>query len=182
MYNELYEAWKQELENIELERLPSDFYCRIADYLRRLKEEGRMLDKRTVKARLLKNEIQNVKRMVHELIQGRYRKLVRKMAKDEKVPSNVLTDEEEKIYKSVSPFAEAYQSFAKSILHGHTSKIDAEQKRKRTALRFLNDVPAIIGADMETYGPFKVEDIASLPVENAKILVKQGLAEKVEVN
>jgi len=33
---------------------------------------------------------------------------------------------------------------------------------------------------METYGPFKVEDVASLPVENAKILVKKGLAEKVE--
>ena len=44
------------------------------------------------------------------------------------------------------------------------------------------DVPAIIGADMKTYCPSKVEDIASLPVKNAKILIKQGLAEKVEVN
>jgi len=182
MYNELYESWKRELENIELERLPSDFYCRIADYLKRLKEEGRMLDKKTVKARLLKSEMQHVKRMVHELIQERYGKLVRKMAKDEKVPSDVLTAEEEKVYKSTSPFAEAYQSFAKSIVHGHVSKVDVEQKRKRAALRFLKNVPAIIGADMETYGPFKVEDIASLPVENAKILVKQDLAEKVEIN
>jgi DNA replication initiation complex subunit (GINS family) len=43
-------------------------------------------------------------------------------------------------------------------------------------------VPAIIGSDMKTYGPFEAEDIASLPAENAKILVKQGLAEKVEVS
>jgi DNA replication initiation complex subunit (GINS family) len=35
---------------------------------------------------------------------------------------------------------------------------------------------------MKTYGPFKAEDVASLPVENVKILVKQGLAEKIEVN
>ena len=35
---------------------------------------------------------------------------------------------------------------------------------------------------MDTYGPFKAEDIASLPVENAKILSKQGLAELVEVS
>jgi len=35
---------------------------------------------------------------------------------------------------------------------------------------------------MKTYGPFKVEDVASLPAENAKILIRQGLAEKVEVN
>jgi len=56
LYNELYEAWRRELENIELELLPSDFYPKIADYLRKLKEEGRMLDRRTVKAQLLKNE------------------------------------------------------------------------------------------------------------------------------
>jgi hypothetical protein len=43
------------------------------------------------------------------------------------------------------------------------------------------DVPAIIGADMKTYCPFKVEDIAFLPVKNAKILIKQGLAEKLEL-
>jgi hypothetical protein len=64
--------------------------------------EGRMLDKKTVKARLLKNEMQHVKRMVHELIQERYRKLVRKMTKEKKVASDVLTAEEEKVYKSVS--------------------------------------------------------------------------------
>jgi DNA replication factor GINS len=181
MYNELFEIWKHELESVELGRLPRDFHSRIADYLRRLKEESRMLDKRTVKARLLKSEMQNVKRMVRELIRTRYGKLVIKVAEGEKVPSDVLTAEEERIYAGVSPCAEAYQSFAKSILHGHVPK-DVEQRHKRAALRFLKEVPAIIGADMETYGPFRVEDVASLPVENVKILVKQGLAEKVEVN
>jgi DNA replication factor GINS len=182
MYNELYEAWKQEFENTELEKLSSDFYSGIADYIRRLKEEGRMLDKRTVKAQLLKNEIRNVKHMIYELIQARYRKLVRKMANGEKVPSDVLTAEEEKIYKGVSPFAEAFRSFAESLLRGRIPKVNVKQKRKRTVLRFLRGVPAIIGVDMKTYGPFKAEDVASLPVGNAKILVKQGLAEKVEVN
>ena len=35
---------------------------------------------------------------------------------------------------------------------------------------------------MKPYGPFKVEDVASLPANNAKILVKQGLAVLVEVS
>jgi DNA replication factor GINS len=47
-------------------------------------------------------------------------------------------------------------------------------------LRFLKEIPAIVGADMKTYGPFKPEDIASLPVENAKVLIKQGVAVEVE--
>jgi DNA replication initiation complex subunit (GINS family) len=46
----------------------------------------------------------------------------------------------------------------------------------------VKEVPEIIGSDMKTYGPFKVEDVAALPVENTRILIKQGLAEKVEVN
>jgi len=182
MYDELYEIWKRELESVELEKLPPDFYSKIADYLRRLREGSRMLDKRTAKAVLLKKEMQNVKHMVYELIQARHKKLAKKTLKGEKFPSNLLTVEEEKVYTGISPFAEAYRSFAKGILRGHVPKVDMEQEHKRAILHFLKDVPAIIGADMKAYGPFKVEDVASLPIENAKILVKQGLAEKVEVN
>jgi len=182
MYKELNEVWKRELESDELENLSPDFYSRIADYLRRLKEESRMLDKRTVKATLLKQEMQNVKRMFHDLIHTRYKKLIRKAAKGEKIQSNVLTVEEEKIYAGFSSLAETYWSFAKNILRGYVPKVDVEQEHKRAVLRFLKDVPAIIGADMKTYGPFKVEDVASLPIENAKVLIKQGLAEKVEAN
>lgn len=182
MYNELYEIWKRELESVELGRLPPDFYSRVADYLRRLRKESRMLDKRTVKARLLKSEMWNVKRMLRELLRVRYRKLVRKVAKCQKIPPDSLSIEEEKIYVGVLPLAEAFQSFAKNLLRGHVPKVNVEREHKRAVLRFLRAVPAIIGADMKTYGPFKVEDVASLPFENAKILVKQGLAEKVEVN
>jgi DNA replication factor GINS len=153
----------------------------VADYLRRLKEESRMLDKRTVKANLLKGEMRNVKRMLCELIRARYKKLVKKASKGQKGSQDFLAIEEEKIYAGVLPLAEAYQRFAKNLLEGHVLKIDVKREQKRIVLRFLREIPAIIGADMGTYGPFKAEDVASLPVENAKILAKQGLAERVEV-
>lgn len=181
MYNELYEIWRQEIENAELEKLPADFYPRIAEYISRLKEEKRMLDKKTVKARLLKNEMRNVKLMLNDLIQARYKKLVENAASGQKAPPGSLTTEEEKTY-GVSTFVEAHQNFMKSVLQGHVPKVDVDKKHRRTVLRFLSDVPAIIGADMEMYGPFKVEDVASLPIENARILVKQGLAGRVETN
>ena len=104
------------------------------------------------------------------------------MTKGEKVYWDVLTVEEQKIYTGVSPLAEAYQSFAENILRGNVLKMGVEREHKRAALRFLGDVPAIIGADIKTYGPFEVEDVASLPIENANVLVKQGLAEKIEVS
>jgi len=48
-------------------------------------------------------------------------------------------------------------------------------------LRFKGEVPAIIGADMKVYGPFEIEDVASLPIENAGIMIKRDLADKVEI-
>jgi DNA replication factor GINS len=181
MYNELFETWKKELENEELEQLPSDFYSKAAEYLRKLREEGRMLDKRTVKANLLKKELKNVKRLINDIIQMRYKKLNQKIINGEKISSGVLTIEEEKIYKGILPFTEAYSSFAKEILSGRTMRINVDQKQKRQVLRFLKDIPPIIGVDMKPYGPFRIEDVASMPIENAKIMIKQGLAVKVEV-
>jgi len=46
----------------------------------------------------------------------------------------------------------------------------------------VKNIPAIMGADMKSYGPFVVEDVASLPELNARILIKQGLAVLVEVS
>ena len=182
MYDDLYKAWKQELENAELGKLPPDFYSRISEYLRKLREESRMLDKKTVKFNLLKSETHNVKRMLRELVQARYRKLVKNASNGKNIPQGSLAIEEEKIYVGVLPLAETYTNFLRSLVQGRTLKIDAEQEHKRTVLRVLKDIPAIIGGDMKIYGPFKVEDVAALPHENAKILVKQGLAEKVEIS
>jgi DNA replication initiation complex subunit (GINS family) len=182
VYDELYAAWQRETEGAALGRLSPDFYARIADYLRRIKEETRMLDKKTVKASLLERELQNVKRMLQELVWARYKKLAKIIGDSQKGPSDLLTVEETRMRASFLSFTEAYQRFAKNLLQGQVLKVDVESAHKRVVLRFVKAVPAVIGADMKAYGPFMVEDVASLPVENAKILVRQGLAEVVEVS
>jgi DNA replication initiation complex subunit (GINS family) len=181
VYGELYSAWQREIEDTALGRLSPDFYARIADYLKRIKEETRMLDRKTVKWSLLERELRNVRRMLQELVWERYRKLVRIFSLGRKAPLDLLTVEEAKVCESVLPFAEAYQKFVQSLLQGQVSRVDVEAVHKRVALRFIKEVPAIIGADMKTYGPFMIEDIASVPIENAKILVRQGLAAIVQV-
>jgi DNA replication factor GINS len=181
MYNQLYEIWKQELEDADLAKLPPDFYTGIVEYVKKLREESRMLDKRTVKANLLRKEMQNMKLMIWELIRVRYRKIVNKAAKGEDVSREALTAEEELIYGKISPLAETLSNFATEILHGHEPRTITDLRHRRITVRLLADVPAIVGADMKTYGPFRTEDVASLPVENAKILVRQGLVEKIVV-
>lgn len=141
-----------------------------------------MLDKKTVKANLLETEMQSVKRMLQELVWARYNKLVRIISESQKLPSDLLAVEEAQMCAGFLSFAEAYHKFTKNLLQGRILKVGAEKVHKRVALRFVKAVPAVIGTDMKAYGPFAVEDVASLPVENAKILVKQGFAEVVEVS
>lgn len=180
MYDKLYEAWKKERENIEIQVLPRDFYAKLADYMKKIKEESRMMDEKTTKARLMQREFTNVQKMVDELIQLRYRKTFRKTINGKIVPRESLTKEEEKFIEEISPLVESYQAVVKEILRGRLSRVKRKEKPKKKLVRFLQEIPAIIGADMKTYGPFKPENIATLPSENARILIKQGVAVEVE--
>ena len=191
MYNELYSAWRREIEEASLGGLPPDFYNKIADYLKRLNEENKILDKKSIKVNLLDHESQNVNRMLNEMLKVRYKKLVRTITQSQKMPSDLLTVEEAEMCKSFVAFSEAYQKFARNLMQGQTfkvastnldTKVEPQISRKRVALRFIKNIPTIVGADMKTYGPYIAEDVASLPVENAKMLVKQGLAVSVEVS
>jgi DNA replication factor GINS len=184
LYDELFAAWRFEVENDELGGLSADFYARVADYVRRIKEESRMLDKKATKAGLLEREMAHVQRIVDELLWARYRKLVKMLTENQKVPADLLAAEEAELCADFLSFVEAYQSFAKKLLQGQVSEVamaKPHKVHKRVTLRFLKAIPAVVGVDMKTYGPFLAEDVGSVPVENAKILVKRGLAEAVEV-
>ena len=181
LYDELYEAWKEEKQSIEIQRLPMDFYHRIASYIKKMREEERMLDKKTTKAKLLKLEFENVKAMVKDLSRLRYNKVRERSLTRETVPGEVLTAEEERLHGEILPVAEAYQIFLKGLLQGRLSSNETKKKPKKMLLRFIRETPAIVGSDMKTYGPFEPEDIATLPLENARILIKKSVALEVEV-
>lgn len=181
MYDELYEAWQKEVTEDSLCALPSDFYSRIASYLRKIKEENRMLDKKTLKAALLEHEAVHVKRMLQELVWVRYKKLVKLTTQTQKLPTELLAFEETQIFEAFVPFTDAYQQFAKNLLHGQ-STVNGQETHKRYTLRFSRTIPKIMGVDMKPYGPFNAEDVASLPIENAKIFVKQGFAIIIDVS
>ena len=196
MYGELYVAWQREIENPALQPLSSDFFVRVSDYLKLIKEETRLVDKKTLKAPLLEREMRNVNRITRELLRARYRKLVRTIGETQKIPADQLTSEEMKMCEGFLPFAEAYRRLIRNMMEGQTLTIkaagveelaavkeeDVKTSNVKVVLRFLKAIPSIIGSDMKTYGPFAAEDVGSVPADNAKILVKQGLAVVVEVS
>lgn len=200
MYNELYGAWRREVDEAALGRLPPDFYVKITAYMKRIKEEKTPPEKKSVKASLLEREAANVALMLEELLSARYRKMLETISQNQTLPADSLTDEEAKMGKNFVAFTASYQKFTRDLLQGQISEApivvvvsqpvvsqpvaaaEHEAAHRRVALRFTKSIPAIMGSDMKSYGPFLVEDVASLPVENAKVLVKQGLAVQVEVS
>jgi DNA replication factor GINS len=180
LYNELYEAWRHEKDSSELQPLPKDFYVRLAEYVKRIREEGRMLDEKTTRGRLLLHEAENVRRMVGELVSLRHYKAVQLVSESEAVNVEGLTKEEEKLFSDVSRPFEVFQGIMKEVEAGRLPQTGREKPKNRV-LRFLKETPVIVGVDMKTYGPFQREDVASVPAENAKILTKQGIAVEVEV-
>jgi DNA replication factor GINS len=194
MYNELYSAWQREIDDPTLGGLPLDFFTKISQYLKHIKEEDKVLDKKSVKTSLLEHESVNVERMLKELLGSRYRKIIKTVTKTQKLPTELLTVEEARMCETFADFTKSYHKFADELMQGQLTvepirvvvKTEtyavAPQPHKRSTIRFLKNIPAIMGADMKSYGPFIAEDVASLPPQNAQILVKQGLAVLVEVS
>jgi DNA replication factor GINS len=182
LYDEVYDSWKKEQESVELQPLAKDFYARLAGYVKKIREETKMLDERTAKARLIKHELRNARRLIKSLFRLRYEKIFRAATAGETISIEVLTEEEENLCGKMLPLAESYQEFLQSVLLGRlVPSEEAKEKPKIVLVRFLRDLPAIMGADMKTYGPFKIEDVGTMPAENATVLVKQGIASRVEL-
>lgn len=181
MYNELFDAWRKEMENPELQPLPKDFYTRLADYVRRIREERRMIDEESLRGKLLQVEEENVKRMIRDLVMTRHKKIFQLIERDEIIPLASLTEEEESLYSSLIVNKKAIENLLSDILLGQKPKIRQSKPKGFIIVRILKEIPQIIGVDMRTYGPFKPEDIAVLPEENARLLIKQEVAVEVDV-
>ena len=183
-YKELYDAWKHEKEGNVLQRLDKKFYAELSKYIKNQKEELQILDEKTLRGRLFIEENKNVQQLFASLIECRYQKIFRMVSEGKQLSLELLTSEEEIMYSSIMSTKDEMEKILNDVLRGHAPQaIEAKVvgRPKRILVRFLQAIPAIVGPDMSTYGPFKVEDIAHLPVENAEILIKHGIAIEVEL-
>lgn len=185
MYQELYDAWRREELARNLQALPKDFYERAAEDARKLREAQRMMDSKTMKARLLSQELENSRKLLSEIVATRFRKMLDFLLSNEKpIPAGFLTRQEEDIYQALLQASSQHSRLKRNLSEGGKIDIVPSTSRdmpQKILVRFACEIPAIIGVDLKTYGPFKPEDVASLPVENAQALMHQGAAVKVEV-
>jgi DNA replication factor GINS len=182
MYGRLLETWRKERGKEELQTLQDSFYTEMTEYISRLREQNRMQDRTSIQGRISGKERENAERMLRELSDLRLKKLVAAELDGVGVVSSALTREERALHSDLRRLLSVHDDRLKSILMGRVPQVDAKSPPEPglKVVRFLQAVPAIMGIDMKTYGPFKPEDVASLPVENAENLIRRGIAKEVE--
>ena len=182
-YEELLNAWRREKENPQLQSIPEGFYVEMTEYISQLREQTGMVEKASLKGRITIKESGYAERMLEELSQLRLRKVVTSELDGQAIAGALLTREEKALNSELRALLSSHQNRLKSILRGRVSHVDAKPPPRSglKVVRFLEPVPAIMGIDMKTYGPFHPEDVVSLPVENAENLIRRGIAKEVEI-
>ena len=175
MYDELHNAWKAEKSSQKLQPLPRDFYQRTTAYLEGLSYESPDREPRDLQGRLTAREKDIVSRLLRELKEIRRTKIYQAAQNHSEINSTDLTEEEAMLVEVIK-YPESGSRIPESI--PSSSKLGAEDSL--VVVRFLQDIPEVVGTDLRIYGPFKKEDVASVPSTNAKALIDQGAAKAID--
>ena len=201
-YKILYESWRREKQRQEIQPLPDGFFSTMAAYVAQLREQSRTTEKTTVRGKLIEKERDYVDRMLQDLNRFRLHKLVSAELDGTPVEPLNLTAEEKRLQVELRRLIAAHVQGMKQILQGKETRFEAppidnpphvtpiqqphsaqhtrKGEEELKVVRFTQPLPAIMGVDMKTYGPFKAEDVASLPERNADNLIRKGIAKLVE--
>jgi DNA replication factor GINS len=179
IYDETIEAWRREFHSPELQELRPEFFRDVAAYVRRLKEAQRNLDQRSLKAILLEEEMSRIERLMVQLVDRRVSKIWNASQSNIQFTAHAS---EKWAQDELSTLSRHYRKFKEDAVQGIEPSNSPEKKKDSLLLRFVKDMPSIIGVDLKTHGPFIREDIAIVPYENAESLIRQGTAVEIRTS
>lgn len=197
-YETLFELLRREKDRNELQKLEVSFFDDVAGYLR---EKGKILENKEDSSsfgdkKKVETQIKNIKNILKELYERREKKIINLAVDKSRINSNIdesnLLKEEKELFDSLVNelnnsrknilfnviSSEATKTEGKSV-KGPKKIIKEKAKKDIKLVRFLYAVPKFVGKELEEYGPFEEEDIASLPDEIADVLINKGRAEEI---
>jgi len=186
-YQTLFEVLQTEKKRKELQELDKEFYAKVAEYLQEKQKAskdarhfGSDAHAQYDKARRIMREIYNWREQkIAEMARNKAR--AEQEAKHVAIDTEALLPEEEDLFDSLR---DCFMSFRKERL---SKVMDGKHRQEQKSpgsmvVRFNSSTEQFVGRDLETYGPFEQEDVASLPVEVAGLLIKNGKAEEIHTS
>ncbi|RNJ76663.1 MAG: hypothetical protein D9C04_03005 [Nitrosopumilus sp. B06] len=166
---------QRETESDALTELEPSFYRDLSEFVGGLKKQEYDGVENKIKAAL----IDMAEQLTSLLLSTRLEKTrlldapAGRLLDEEKFILDSQEEQQERTEMIISATINGKSKFLESIAHGH--------KTKRVTVRILQDADELMGADMQRYGPFKAEDIATIPYDNAQALITKGAATRVRL-
>jgi DNA replication factor GINS len=150
---------------------------RLHEYIEKLVAESRTEGLSEFQRQLRQAELANLQFMLNSLLRNRLEKILAGLLDSKTIDQDLLTRPERRFLDQVSrnlrtTLAEADEFFAPT---------EAKSPSELVVVRFLTDHPQLVGVDLRTYGPFRADDLATLPLENARVIVRKNGAELVAI-
>jgi DNA replication factor GINS len=181
--DELYRIWKAEKTDKTFQKLPSSFYSEVSRLVTDSKAASDSIGQDETQKAISEKELKILQRLGTEIAETRMKKIVDSALSRQEVQIGMLASEEAEFAKLIATHMGQYYGFIDELAQGGVEIAKPSSKPVEVRLevvRFLSDFPAIIGVDLKTYGPFKAEDIGTLPSENASALINQGVVKQVQ--
>jgi DNA replication factor GINS len=172
--NSLHNTVLRETENDSLLEINPNFYRFLSDFIGNLRKQ----EFDGVENKIKDTMIEMASELTSLLIHIRLEKIFDSNDYD----IGHLLDEEKYILDSQDEQNERIEMILSATINGKSKFLESlaeNHKIKKVVIRFLSEVDEIVGADLEKYGPFQAEDIATIPYENAQALIAKNIATKV---
>ena len=172
--NSLHNTVLRETENDSLLEIKPNFYQNLSDFIGNLRKQ----EFDDVENKIKDTMIEMVTELTSLLIHIR----LEKISNSDDFDISYLLDEEKFILDSLDEQNERTEMILSATINGKSKFLESlaeNHKIKKVVIRFLDNVDEIVGADLEKYGPFNAEDIATIPYENAQALIAKNIATKV---
>ncbi|HJJ21782.1 MAG: hypothetical protein O2834_06485 [Crenarchaeota archaeon] len=172
--NSLHNIVLRETENDSLLEIKSNFYRNLSNFIGNLRKQ----EFDGVENKINDTMIEMASELTSLLIHIR----LEKISNSNDYDISHLLDEEKFILDSQEEQNERTEMILSATINGKSKFLESlteNHKIKKVVVRFLSKVDQIVGADLEKYGPFNAEDIATIPYENAQALIVKNIATKV---
>lgn len=173
----LYELIEKESSTDKLTAIRRSIYRDVASHMKMLRNSAHHEEKNVLSS-LSMREKDLLSRMTKRLLDIRLRKASSLNEND----MDHLIPEEKYAVEPLLVSGKRLKRVTRSILNGQVSSLEAiakEASSRSLMVRFLQPTPSMMGVDLQTYGPFEKEDVAILPMENARPLMKAGIVSEI---
>ena len=188
-YEVLYDILRREKTRQEIQKLDDNFFDDIKKYienkssiLKDLKTKSSIFAQKEIEK--TEKELINIKKIVKDIYEKRESKITQ-LALSSAITNKMqdisgLLHQEKTIFDGLIKFLkESREGLLRDLLEEDKPKVIKSEQESIKTVRILQPIPRFVGDDLEEYGPFEEEYIASLPIKVVELLIKNSKAEKI---